>query len=53
MFALGLELAHEFGAAARVFEMLGDRVSEWPWIYVGDPVTANTRSREWVYGNLD
>ena len=53
VFALSLELAHEFEAAARVFEMLGDRVSEWPWSYVGDPVTAFTRSREWVYGNLD
>ncbi|MGY0002291.1 DUF4034 domain-containing protein [Micromonospora sp. I033] len=52
VFALGLELAHEFDAAARVFEMLGDHVSEWPWNYVDDPVTAFTRSREWVYEHI-
>ncbi|MFJ6194922.1 DUF4034 domain-containing protein [Micromonospora sp. NPDC092111] len=51
-FALALELAHEFDAAARVFELLGDQVSVWPWNYVGDSVTAFTRSREWVYENL-
>ncbi|SCF05447.1 hypothetical protein GA0074695_3147 [Micromonospora viridifaciens] len=48
VFALGFELAHEFDAAARVFDLLGDQVSRWPWSYVGDPVTAFTRSREWV-----
>ncbi|MEH0934678.1 DUF4034 domain-containing protein [Micromonospora psammae] len=52
VFALGLELAHEFEAAARVFELLGDHVSQWPWNYVDEPVTAFTRSRDWVYENL-
>ena len=51
VFALAFELAQEFDAAARVFELLGDQVSEWPWSYVGDPVTAFTRSRDWVYEN--
>ncbi|RIV40081.1 DUF4034 domain-containing protein, partial [Micromonospora radicis] len=51
VFALGFELAREFEAAARVFELLGDQVSEWPWAYVGDPVTAFTRSRDWVHEN--
>ncbi|MFG1674584.1 DUF4034 domain-containing protein [Micromonospora sp. NPDC049282] len=48
LFALALELAHEFEAAARVFDLLGDRVSEWPWAYVGEPVAAFVRSRDWV-----
>ncbi|TCB98440.1 DUF4034 domain-containing protein [Micromonospora zingiberis] len=52
VFALAFELAHEFEAAARVFELLGDRVSEWPWMYVGDPVESFVRSRDWVYENL-
>ncbi|MBF9132873.1 DUF4034 domain-containing protein [Plantactinospora sp. S1510] len=51
-FALALELAHEFEAAARVFELLGDNVSEWPWLYVREPVAAFVTSREWVYENL-
>ncbi|MFI7604555.1 DUF4034 domain-containing protein [Micromonospora sp. NPDC049366] len=52
VFALALELAHEFEAAARVFELLGDRVSEWPWAYVGDPVEAFIRSRDWVHEHV-
>ncbi|MBE1488555.1 DUF4034 domain-containing protein [Plantactinospora soyae] len=51
-FALALELAHEFEAAARVFELLGDNVSGWPWNYVNEPVAAFMKSREWVYENL-
>ncbi|MFU8874570.1 DUF4034 domain-containing protein [Micromonospora sp. SL4-19] len=52
-FAMGLEKAGEFEAAARVFDLIGDQVSNWPWTYCGDPVAAFTAGREWVYSNRD
>jgi hypothetical protein len=50
-FAMGLGMAHEFTAAARVFDLLGDRVGGWTWEYVGDPGKAFTRAREQAYQN--
>lgn len=50
-FAMGLEKAGEFEAAARVFDMIGDQVSEWPWTYCGNPVAAFAAGRERVYTN--
>ncbi|GAA3943599.1 DUF4034 domain-containing protein [Actinoplanes auranticolor] len=48
-FAMGLEKAGELEAAARVFDMIGDRVTEWPWSYSGDVVTEFAAARERVY----
>lgn len=52
-FAMGLKMADEFSAAARVFDLLGDQVGGWTWSYCGDPVTAFTEARETAYANRD
>ncbi|MGA5300445.1 DUF4034 domain-containing protein [Nucisporomicrobium flavum] len=45
VFAMGLHLAGEKAAAARVFDLLGDRVGGWIWNYLGDPATAYESAR--------
>ncbi|MEV0588232.1 hypothetical protein [Nonomuraea sp. NPDC050310] len=35
-FAMAFGLADEWTAAKARFEMIGDRVTEWPWLYLGD-----------------
>lgn len=52
-FAMGLEKAGAFHAAGQVFDLIGDRVTEWPWQYNGDPVEAFTLGRNWVNENRD
>lgn len=50
-FAMALEKATEFDTAARVFDLIGDRVTSWPWAYNGDAATAFVAGRDWVYEN--
>lgn len=50
-FAMGLEKAGEFAAAARVFDLIGDRVTDWPWSYCGNAVKAFTAGRNRAYAN--
>lgn len=52
-FAITLELADEFGAAAHAFALLDGMVTEWPWQYIGDPVEWFTISRDYVTENLN
>jgi hypothetical protein len=50
-FAMGLEKAGEFDAAARVFDMIGDQVTDWPWSYCGNVVKEFATARERAYAN--
>ncbi|MDG4824652.1 DUF4034 domain-containing protein [Asanoa sp. WMMD1127] len=50
-FAMGLRMAGELDAAARVFDLLGDQVGGWTWRYLGDPVKAFTEARKAAYAN--
>ena len=50
-FAMGLEKAGEFAAAARVFDMIGDQVTDWPWSYCGNVVKEFAAARERAYAN--
>ncbi|WP_051796892.1 hypothetical protein [Catenuloplanes japonicus] len=46
-FAMVLELSDANAHAARVFDLLGDRVSDWPWTYrTRNAVSAFTTARE-------
>ncbi|MDP9798279.1 hypothetical protein J2S43_006791 [Catenuloplanes nepalensis] len=51
-FAMTLEMTGEFERASRTHEILGDRVSAWPWQYCGNPVDVFENSRLWVRNNL-
>lgn len=51
-FAMALEMTQAIDHAARVFDLLGDRVSRWPWFYHGkDPAEAFVTGRDYVYEN--
>ncbi|HEX8631494.1 MAG TPA: DUF4034 domain-containing protein [Catenuloplanes sp.] len=56
-FAMGLHMVGEYEAAARVFDLIGDQVTRWPWQYrAGGPVSAFTAVRADAYarrGPLD
>jgi hypothetical protein len=52
-FAMALAWADLHDAAARVFDLLGDQPTEWPWQYRngGDPVSVFTDYRDISYAN--
>jgi hypothetical protein len=48
--AMPFWLAEEYGAAAEMFDVLGDQVTTWPWNYlVGTPAEAFARARDETY----
>jgi hypothetical protein len=48
--AMPFWIAHEYDAAAEMFDALGDQVTTWPWNYlVGPPAEAYARARDDTY----
>lgn len=53
-FAMALTMTGEYQRAARVFDLIGDRVTDWPWSYrtvVGSPARKFTAARRLAYRN--
>ncbi|BCY11395.1 DUF4034 domain-containing protein [Actinoplanes sp. L3-i22] len=50
-FALTCEFTEAFEIAGRAHDLLGEQVTEWPWLYCGDPVETFTRGRDFVHQN--
>ena len=53
-FAMALTMTGEYARAARVFDLIGDRVTEWPWSYrtiVGSPARKFVAARREAYRN--
>ncbi|MFC4067042.1 DUF4034 domain-containing protein [Actinoplanes subglobosus] len=48
-FAMALHLSGEYGHAARVFDVIGDHVTEWPWQYRGDAARKFASARKDAY----
>jgi hypothetical protein len=48
-FAMALHMSGEYAHAARVFDLIGDHVTEWPWQYRGDAAKAFVSARKDAY----
>ena len=49
-FAMAFTLNGDRPAAAERFDVLGDRVTRWPWSYLATPDVAFTRARQKARG---
>ncbi|MEU4618386.1 DUF4034 domain-containing protein [Actinoplanes sp. NPDC023801] len=48
-FAMALHMSGEFGWAARVFDVVGDHVTDWPWSYRGNAAKRFVSARKDAY----